>query len=137
MSQSKVTMRALLCILALGALLGCATDAPKPANRPRTYLDQVTVPLTDSWNNQVRTNVDRLKSATAGQMGEQLTTRVIATLSKDGKVQTLRIAKTSGVKMVDDIALSAFRQASPLPPPPMRIVRNGVAQFSWDFNLKK
>jgi TonB family protein len=133
------SFRTVVTILGLAFAVACATEPQKPAARSQrvTYLDQINVPLTDAWNAGVRTEIAKLKTATAAVPSEKMTATVLGVVGADGKVQSVRLVKSSGVKIVDQLALRSFQQASPLPAPPPYVVRKGVANVHWDFNLKK
>lgn len=126
-------------ILGLTVAIACATEPQQPTGRQerKSYLDQISMPLTESWNSGVRTQVAKLKSVTASVPGDKLTTTVLGSVSSDGKVQSVQIVRSSGVKAVDELAIESFKRASPLPAPPPYVIRKGVASVHWDFNLKK
>lgn len=135
----STSVRSVIAILGLVLAVACATEPLHQTNRPerKSYLDQINTPLTESWNTEVRSQIGRLKSATANVQAEKMTATVLGAVSPDGKVQTVRLIKSSGVKIIDDLAVEAFKQASPLPPPPPYVIRKGFANVHWDFNLKK
>lgn len=128
-----------IAILGLALAVACATE-PQPSQtraQRRSYLDQINTPLTDSWNGLVKNQIAKLKAATASVVAEQMTVTVLAAVGGDGRVQSVRLYKSSGIKAVDELALDAFRSASPLPPPPGYVLRGGLANVHWDFNLRK
>jgi TonB family protein len=56
-------------------------------------------------------------------------------LAPDGAISDLRIQQKSGVELLDEIAVSAFRAAAPFPKAPPKLVINGRIRFCIGFNV--
>ncbi len=127
--------------LSISAFVGCATTDDRSFSgeepRPRTYPQLISRKVTDEWNLEVKNQTDLLRAETARVPGNRLTVGVMVAISEDGTVQGVRVSKSSGVKTMDELAMLTFHRVSPLPPPPVRAVRNGTLQLPWDFNLNK
>lgn len=57
------------------------------------------------------------------------------TIQKNGHVINEKIYTSSGIKALDDSALKALRQASPLPPLPLNFSQNSLT-VTFDFAVK-
>ena len=57
------------------------------------------------------------------------------TIQKNGHVINEKIDKSSGIKELDNSALKALRNASPLPPLPLNLEQNSIT-VKFDFALK-
>jgi len=127
--------------LSVSAFVGCATTDDRSLSgqepRPRTYPQLISRKVTDEWNLEVKNQTDLLRVETARVPGNRLTVGVMVAISEDGTVQGVRVAKSSGVRTMDELAMLTFHRVSPLPPPPVRAIRNGSLQLPWDFNLNK
>lgn len=55
-----------------------------------------------------------------------LRTELDVTIDRQGNVRRVRVEKSSGSRAFDEVAERALYRASPLPPPPEQIVRDGV-----------
>lgn len=57
-------------------------------------------------------------------------------LDPDGRLTDVRVARTSGVDFLDDVAVQAFKTAEPFPNPPAGIVdADGSIRFSFGFTV--
>lgn len=55
-------------------------------------------------------------------------------LTRDGKLDTVRVEQTSGVDFLDNVAVQAFKMAEPFPNPPPGIVEeDGSIRFNFQF----
>lgn len=55
-------------------------------------------------------------------------------LTRDGRLDAVRVERTSGVDFLDDVAIQAFKMAQPFPNPPTGIVdADGHIQFNFQF----
>ena len=56
---------------------------------------------------------------------------------KDGKIEDIKLVKSSGVPLMDEAAISALEKVSPLPPLPEECNENFViVQFTFDYKVK-
>jgi TonB family protein len=64
-------------------------------------------------------------------------TRVTVTLDRKGKLRAIVISKKSGVDVLDQEAVSAFRLAQPFPNPPRGLIdpRTGLIVFQFGFHF--
>ena len=55
-------------------------------------------------------------------------------LSREGRLDDVRVEQTSGVDFLDNVAVQAFRMAEPFPNPPLGIAdEDGNIQFNFQF----
>jgi TonB family protein len=65
---------------------------------------------------------------------DELTTKVVALLDTDGKLQRVSRVASCGITEVDMAAVEAFQAASPFPNPPKGMVEeDGFVRLYWDF----
>ena len=65
------------------------------------------------------------------------TTRTMVTLNLHGEVVRVRVIEESGLRDLDEAAVSAFNKAGPFPNPPSGLIdANGEIQIRWDFILR-
>jgi len=65
------------------------------------------------------------------------TTRLVVVLNAQGEITRVQVIGESGVRDLDDAAVSAFNRAGPFPNPPKGIIDiNHEIKIPWDFILK-
>lgn len=65
------------------------------------------------------------------------TTRIIVTLNETGEITRVQLVGESGIRDLDDAAVSAFNKAGPFPNPPKGMIdANHEVKIPWDFILK-
>jgi TonB family protein len=68
--------------------------------------------------------------------GQEVVTALEITLNSQGKVLSIRIMGTSGVKELDEAAVESFNQAGPFPNPPQDLIVEGKVKIEWGFVVK-
>jgi len=64
-------------------------------------------------------------------------TVLAVTLSREGALKDVRVAKSSGIDFLDQTAVDAFAKSQPfLNPPPGLLDRNGEVHFSFGFHIE-
>lgn len=75
------------------------------------------------------------RDAQARALTRERTTVLGVSLRPDGTIVDLFVRETSGVEALDIEAMQAFEKAAPFSNPPAALVRNGVIQFAFSFNV--
>lgn len=102
-----------------------------------SYYNRVKDLLRQHWKPSIEREVSKMWSKGRMQNEEELTTKVVVLLNKEGAVQKVSKVGTSGFEEIDEAAVQAFRKASPFPhPPPALIEEDGFVRISWDFILQ-
>lgn len=99
--------------------------------RIREQLDRAWVPIL------------RQKLVAYYQSGRQLasdmdhTTKILVILNAEGEIVRVQMVSESGIRDLDEAAVSAFKKAGPFPNPPRGMIdANKEVRVPWDFILK-
>jgi TonB family protein len=91
------------------------------------------------WEDLVRDRKDEIndtKRRMSYFQGDQKT-KLAFIISQNGNLESINIVQSSGLDIADEIALEAFRQASPFPPPPQDLLdENREVQMQWDLVIE-
>ena len=102
-----------------------------------SYYNRIKDLLRQFWKPSIEREVAKLWGK--GQMlkENELTTRVLVLLDKQGQIQKISKVGASGISEVDEAAVQAFYQAAPFPNPPAGLVdTDGFVRINWDFILQ-
>jgi len=102
-----------------------------------SYYNRIKDLLRQYWKPSIEREVAKLWGK--GQMlkENELVTRLLVLLDKQGQVQKISKVGASGVSEIDEVAVQAFHQASPFPNPPVGLVEpDGYVRINWDFILQ-
>ena len=102
-----------------------------------SYYNRIKDILRQYWKPSVEREVAKLWGKGRMLNENELTTRVLVLLDKEGKVQKISKVGNSGVSEIDEAAVQAFYQASPFPNPPTGLIdSDGFVRINWDFILQ-
>lgn len=102
-----------------------------------SYYNRMKDLLRQFWKPSIEREVAKLWGK--GQMlkENELTTRVLVLLDKQGHIQKISKVGASGISEIDEAAVKAFYQAAPFPNPPAGLVdTDGFVRINWDFILQ-
>ena len=101
-----------------------------------TYFYQVRDSVRPHWAKYVQREMRR-RDPTGDVYGPgNLKTHLHIRLDDSGKVSNVRVAESSGVGFLDELAVNAFRKAEAFPNPPKGIIEDdGSINFSFTFVL--
>jgi TonB family protein len=117
-----------------GIPMGERTVLNTRANRYYSFYERAKEQLRVYWKPEVNQRAATLAVQKKLLDGQQLVTRVVASLDKDGKVQEVRTVQSSGVPQIDAAATTAFYRIGRLPNVPKGMLDNdGVARLYWEF----
>ena len=117
-----------------GIPMGDRTILNTRANRYYSFYERAKEQLRVYWKPEVNQKAATLAVQKKLLDGQQLVTRVVASLDKDGKVQDVRTIQSSGVPQIDAAATTAFYKIGRLPNVPKGMLdRDGIARLYWEF----
>ncbi len=117
-----------------GIPMGERTVLNTRANRYYSFYERAKEQLRVFWKPEVNQRATTLAVQKKLLDGQQLVTRVVASLDKDGKVQEVRTIQSSGVPQIDAAATTAFYRIGRLPNVPKGMLdSDGVARLYWEF----
>jgi len=102
-----------------------------------SYYNRIKDLLRQFWKPSIEREVAKLWGK--GQMlkENELTTRVLVLLDKQGQIQKISKVGVSGISEIDEAAVQAFYQAAPFPNPPAGLIdTDGFVRINWDFILQ-
>ena len=115
----------------------------RPSAAPTTSTVRLAAldPTLENWK---RTAAERVYAVNRAQLfdgrPEHLLRAVIVvevTVDREGKVTRSRILRSPGIASLDNVALGTLKTASPLPPPPSKLVARGPLVFSETWLFRK
>ena len=100
----------------VAAMVDVARDMPAPADAPHAVIAPPAPadvssglgPYSAGLHRQIERNM--LSDGTVGQLGVSGTAVIEATIARDGRVVSARLARSSGVRAIDDAALRAVQR---------------------------
>jgi TonB family protein len=117
-----------------GIPMGERTVLNTRANRYYSFYERAKEQLRVYWKPEVNQRATTLAVQKKLLDGQQLVTRVVASLDKEGKVQEVRTVQSSGVPQIDAAATTAFYKIGRLPNVPKGMLdKDGVARLYWEF----
>ena len=63
-------------------------------------------------------------------------TRLLVTVSDQGKVLDVKIIESCGADYIDVAGVETFKKAETVPSPPASLIKDGKANLKWDFIVK-
>lgn len=117
-----------------GIPMGERTVLNTRANRYYSFYERAKEQLRVHWKPEVNQRAASLAVQKKLLDGQQLVTRVVASLDKEGKIQEVRTVQRSGVPQIDAAATTAFYKIGRLPNVPKGMLdKDGVARLYWEF----
>lgn len=103
-----------------------------------TYFARIRQQLNQHWTPRVRQKVSQIyKSGRTIASSEDMITRCLITLDRNGRLLRVQIIGDSGIRELDEAAIEAFRAAAPFPNPPKGMIDpDGTIKIRWDFILE-
>jgi len=102
-----------------------------------SYYNRIKDLLRQFWKPSIEREVAKLWGKGHMLKENELTTRVLVLLDRNGKIQKISKVGASGVSEIDEAAVQAFYQAAPFPNPPAGLIDNdGYVRINWDFILQ-
>jgi len=102
-----------------------------------SYYQRIKELLRQHWKPNVERKLALLWNKGHTIQQDELTTRLLVLLNRDGTVTKISRVGTSGVNDLDDAAMEAFQKAAPFPNPPQGMIdADGFVRIRWDFILK-
>jgi protein TonB len=102
------------------------------------FYTRIRRQLEQHWNPKVRTQfVEWRRKGRRIASADNLVTRCLITLDKNGNIVSVKIIGDSGMRELDQIAVDALRSAAPFPNPPGGMIDDdGSIKIRWDFILE-
>lgn len=101
------------------------------------FYHRIKQKLEQYWGNSIQKKAHALwKSGRRMPASENKITSLEVTLDKKGKIVSVNVKGSSGVRELDEAAVESFNQAGPFPNPPKGMVKNGRARIQWGFVVK-
>lgn len=105
-----------------------------------SFLNRVKDAIYDPWVREARNVVEELNKLKAHTVLPRLyVTKLQVELDIDGRIRTIRIAKSSGITELDDAPKTAFWEQEPFLNPPKQLFRESdifVLNYEFQFELK-
>lgn len=103
-----------------------------------TYFARIRQQLNQHWTPRVRVKVQEIyKQGRSIASSDDMVTRCLVTLDKNGRLLRIQIIGDSGIHELDEAAVEAFRAAAPFPHPPKGMIDpDGTIKIRWDFILE-
>lgn len=99
------------------------------------YYKAVRKKIEESWHKQVHARAPELR-ARKTVPGAEWKSGVIFDVNSDGILQNIKLAKSSSVPIVDDVAVQSLKAAKTVPAPPVGLLKNGIVTMHWEFVLQ-
>lgn len=118
------------------ALASITAAPPAPEAPPASQLAGAD---SDQWEARLMAQLERHRyyPAAARARRQQGIVWVRATITRDGRLQALRLERSSGLPLLDDAALKTFRRAQPLPPIPEEMSAPQELAVPVDYFLRQ
>lgn len=101
-----------------------------------TFFYRVRDSVGAVWEGMVRGELSRRDPSRQIYGGEDRFTTLSIQLDAQGRLTSARVARKSGLRFLDRVAVRAFRRASPFPrPPPAMADEDGSIRFNFQFAL--
>jgi len=102
-------------------------EAPVQDN---TVVDNTLRNMETNWQGKLFSRLARFKKypEAAKRRGIEGTVKVRFTVNTLGKVLAVDLVAGSGSELLDKAAIDLVKRAAPLPPPPIHMIKNGVAE---------
>lgn len=101
------------------------------------FYERIRAKLEQYWGNSLRERaLAYFKSGRRLPAGENLITALTIFLNDQGEITKVILNGTSGLRILDEVAIDSFNQAGPFPNPPKGMVKEGVAKIQWNFVVK-
>lgn len=103
-----------------------------------TYFSRIRKQLQEYWEPSLRSRLHKLlrSGRHIASLGPK-TTKILITLNNEGNLIGVQVLEDSGVRVLDEAAIDAFREAAPFPNPPNGIIeKDGTVKIRWDFVLE-
>jgi protein TonB len=103
-----------------------------------SYYSRIRSQLNQYWSAEVKSNLAQYaKNNPLVSISKDKITKCMITLDSLGNLTQVQIIEVSGIKELDEAALSSFRSAAPFPNPPHGIQdQDGNIRIRWDFILE-
>src|SRR5690606_25460008 len=96
------------------------------------FYHRIKQKLEQFWGRNIQEQAQKMyKSGRHIASDQNLLTSLTITINEKGKIVSVKINSTSGVKELDEAAIQSFNQAGPFPNPPKKMLRNGQAKIEW------
>lgn len=129
-------------LLPLLSGLGCASHrkvVERPPSEFNDYYDQVRAQVDHVWPPLVKEKFEKLfnEGMMVAPHDGNCESLVEVDVTENGKIISTTLVKPCGIKAADDAAVEAFSRLENLPPPPKKVLKEGVTQVKWNFVLVK
>lgn len=100
-----------------------------------SYYKEIKSQLTRYWAIKIKEKMLPIMKLDRGPAtANAQITRLFIILDKNGTLVGVQVLNESGIKDLDDTAISAFKEAAPFPSPPPGILgTDGFVKIRWDF----
>lgn len=98
------------------------------------FFHRIRQKLEQFWGRSIQEKAAGLiKEGRSIASESNLITALEVTMNAVGEIVDIKIKGASGVKELDDAAISSFNEAGPFPNPPKGLMENGLVKIEWGF----
>lgn len=103
-----------------------------------SYYSRIKERIRQHWEPTVRSKVKMIfRQGRTIASAKDHVTQVVIVLNPAGELVRVEVISPSGIELLDDAAVEAFRAAQPFPNPPKGLVdEDGTIKIRWDFVLE-
>ncbi len=103
-----------------------------------SYYSRIKERIRQHWEPTIRSKVKMIfRQGRTIASAKDHVTQVVIVLNPAGELVRVEVVSPSGIELLDDAAVEAFRAAQPFPNPPKGLVdEDGTIKIRWDFVLE-